>query len=177
MSPTPEPVSHGPGAAAEATRARLRGMMAIGGEAPAPIERTEMQIARDAYERLRETAFTGAPALFQTALADAADISFAQAIPLVLPTQRRQLMLVLRGLSLTVEQAFIVVSAVDPGAFPHSESVRLFHETYSLLHAEAGRDEIRRLRVESVAALMRRPAAPRRPDQAPAALARILKAS
>lgn len=177
MSPTPEPVSHRPGNAAEETRSRLRGMMAVGGEAPAPVERPERPLPRDLYERLRETAFTGTPALFQTALADAADISFAQAIPLVLPTRRRQLMLVLRGLDLSVEQAFMVVSAIDPSAFHHSESVRIFHDTFSMLHGEAGRDEIRRLRVESVAAMVRRPGLAQQPDKAPATPERLLKAS
>ena len=62
----------------------------------------------------------------------------------------------LRGLGLSVEQAFLVVSAIDPNAHPHAEAIRLFVEHYNLTHVEAGRDEIRRIKAESVAAIAQR---------------------
>jgi uncharacterized protein (DUF2336 family) len=164
-----------PGDAADATRARLRAMMAIGGELQPPLREAPAEPAAEVYPKLRDTALTGVPALFQTALADAADISFAQAVPLVAPPRRRSLMLVLRGLGLTAEQAFLLVSAADPASHRHPEAIRLFVEHFALTHVEAGRDEIRRLRGESIAALAGR--ASRALPVSPPATAPLLKAS
>lgn len=163
-----------PGSAAEAARSRLRAMMAVGGEAQPALPDPVLHADPRHYDRLRDTALTGVPALFHTALADAAQIAFAQAVPLTLPARRRSLVLVLRGLGLSAEQAFLLVSAVDPTARPHAEAVRLFIENFALTHVEAGRDEIRRLRADSIATVVRRP------QSAPAGLAspeRLLRAS
>lgn len=176
MSPSPEPVRPQAGSAAEVMRSRLRAMMAVGGEATSAAPTPAPLAGRDLYDKLRDTAFTGVPALFQTALADAAGIGFTEANPLIQPARRRSLLLVLRGLDLTVEQAFLIVSALDPGAHAHAETVRLFHETYGLMHPEAGRDEIRRLRADSLAAMIKRPLS--RPAEEAAALPQgLLKAS
>lgn len=156
LSPSLEPPVVRPAGAAEGARARLRAMMAVGGEARPPLLDTEVQPGPAGYGKLRDTALTGVPALFQTALADTADIAYTQARPLSQRALRRSLVLVLRGLGLSVEQAFLVVSAIDPNAHPHAEAIRLFVENYNLTHIEAGRDEIRRLKAESVAALARR---------------------
>ena len=164
MSGSIESPSLHSGGGAEAARQRLRGMMAVGGEAGPALAEASDQPGRDAYAKLRDTAWTGRLALFQTALADAANISFAEASPLALSTRRRSLLLVLRGLGLTPEQAFLVVSALDPTAHPHAEAVRLFYENFRLLHPEAGLDEIRRLRAESVATMINRQPAPRKED-------------
>jgi uncharacterized protein (DUF2336 family) len=165
-----------PGSAAEAARAKLRAMMAVGGEhQPAGI--VEQAPVTDHYARLRETVLTGVPALFQTALADAANIAFPQAGELLRIGGQKSLMLVLRGLGLSGEQAFLVVAASKPSTFAHPEAIRLFLENFTLTHIEAGRDEIRRLRGESVAmaVLNPRPAAVAEP--APRYHQRVLKAS
>ncbi len=154
LSPSLEPAR--PGGRAEETRTRLRAMMAVGGDAqPAPADHT-VQVDPAVHDKLRDTALTGVPGLFQTALADLANIDFTQAAPLSLRARRRSLMLVLRGLGLNAEQAFLVVSAIDPQGHPNAESIRLFVEHFELIRVEAGRDEIRRLRADSIAAVLRR---------------------
>ncbi|MCR5858893.1 hypothetical protein [Mesorhizobium sp. J428] len=173
LSPSAETAIPRPSGAAEGARARLRAMMAVGGEAKPTLSDPEAQPAPTGYGKLRDTALTGVPALFQTALADTADIAYTQARPLSQRALRRSLVLVLRGLGLSVEQAFLVVSAIDPNAHPHAEAIRLFVEHYNLIHVEAGRDEIRRLKAESVAALVRRQA----DAEAVAGEARLLRAS
>lgn len=154
LSPSLEPSR--PGGRAEETRARLRAMMAVGGDAPPALANHTVQGTPAVHDKLRDTALTGVPSLFQTALADLADIDFTQAAPLSLRARRRSLVLVLRGLGLNAEQAFLLVSAVDPTAHPNAESIRLFVENFELTHVEAGRDEIRRLRADSIAAVLRR---------------------
>lgn len=166
-----------PGSAAEAARAKLRTMMAVGGEhqPPAIVEPTH---ATDHYSRLRETVLTGVPALFQTALADAADIGFPQAGELLRVGGQKSLILVLRGLGLSGEQAFLIATASKPSAFAHPEAIRLFLENFALTHVEAGRDEIRRLRGESVAMVVLNPQpAASVAEPAPRYQQRTLKAS
>lgn len=154
LSPSLEPSR--PGGQAEETRARLRAMMAVGGEAQPTLSGSGRQSESAIHDRLRKTALTGIPSLFQTALADLADIDFTQAAPLSLRARRRSLVLVLRGLGLNAEQAFLLVCAVDPNAHPNAESIRLFVENFNLTRVEAGREEIRRLRADSIAAVLRR---------------------
>jgi uncharacterized protein (DUF2336 family) len=163
------------GAAAEAARVKLRAMMAVGGEQQP--ETAERPSPADHYGRLRDTVLTGVPALFQTALADAAEIAFQQAGELLRIGGRKSLMLVLRGLGLTGEQAFLIVTAAGPSAFAHPEAIRRFLEEFTLTHVEAGRDEIRRLRGESVAMLVLNPQPRAVAEPAPAQRGRILKAS
>lgn len=166
-----------PASAAEAARAKLRTMMAVGGELQPPaVREAKHEIGQSSYPRLRDTVLTGAPALFQTALADAADIGFAQAGELLRAGGQKSLSLVLRGLGLSAEQAFLVMSASKPTAFAHAESIRLFLENFTLTHVEAGRDEIRRLRGESVAMAVLHPQTAVAPP-AKVIQPRILKAS
>lgn len=154
LSPSLEPSR--PGGRGEEARARLRAMMAVGGDAqPASADRN-VQVDPAVRDKLRETALTGVSALFQTALADIAGLDFSQAAPLSLRARRRSLMLVLRGLGLNAEQAFLLVSAIDPQAHPNTESIRLFVEHFELIRVDAGRDEIRRLKADSIAAVLRR---------------------
>ncbi|MDP3896191.1 MAG: hypothetical protein Q8Q62_05910 [Mesorhizobium sp.] len=143
----------------ESARAQLRTMMAVGGGAPPSGEAKSSAIraggAVPLYDRLKATALSGTPALFQTALADGLEIGFAEARALTEAPRYTRLMSVLRGLDLSAEQAFLLTSAAYPTAFPHAEAMRLFIEAFDLTHPEAGRDEIRRLKGESVAAIAR----------------------
>jgi uncharacterized protein (DUF2336 family) len=168
-----------PGSAAEAARARLRAMMAVGAanEPAEPVERTPIA-DQSCYPSLRDTVLTGVPALFQTALADAADIGFSQAGELLRAGGQKSLSLVLRGLGLSPEQAFLIVSASKPSAFAHPEAIRLFLDNFTLTHVEAGRDEIRRLRGESIAMVVLTPQlAASATDLPPRYQQRALKAS
>ena len=153
LSPSLEPSRPG---RAEETRGRLRAMMAVGGDAQPALAGQTLQVDPAARDKLRDTALTGVSALFQTALADIAGLDFSQAAPLTQRTRRRSLMLVLRGLGLNAEQAFLLVSAIDPQAHPNAESIRLFVEHFELIRVDAGRDEIRRLKADSIAAVLRR---------------------
>lgn len=136
----------------DSVRAQLRAMMAVGGtQAPAPpppVRSSDVPL----YDRLKATALSGTPALFQTALADAIGIGFREARALTETPRYARLMTVLRGLDLSAEQAFLLTAAVYPSAFPHAEAMRLFSESFALTHPDAGRDEIRRLRGESISA-------------------------
>jgi uncharacterized protein (DUF2336 family) len=144
-----------PGSAAEAARGKLRAMMAVGGGHQAR-ESKHKTGATDHYPRLRETVLTGVPALFRTALADAADVGLAQSDD-VLRSGPKSLSLVLRGLAMSAEQAFLIVAAAHPSAFAHPEAIRLFLEHFGATTMETGRDEIRRLRGESVAMVVLNP--------------------
>ncbi|MCV0396160.1 MAG: DUF2336 domain-containing protein [Rhizobiaceae bacterium] len=152
---------------AESVRRRLRSMMSPAGE---PALR-RVQSLRDAgghrprvdWPTLRAAALTGAPALLQTALADALGIDFARARSLF---GRQQgwfdMLAALRALSLTSEQAFVVVAAAYPDRFAHAEAIRLFLDRFELLHPDAARERTRAWKAESIAAAVARPA-PREP--------------
>ena len=165
----------GYGDAAEAVRDSLRSMMAAGGQASAsPATRAAIRLSgdRSSYEKLRSTALSGAPGLFQTALADALDIGFAEARKLCDRASLPRLMLVLRGLELSAEQAFMLAAAACPDAFVHADSIRAFVDRYELTHWEAGRDEIRALRGETLASIAAAPRAKPADERQPAALLR-----
>ena len=165
----------GYGDAAEAVRDSLRSMMAAGGQASAsPATRAAIRLSgdRSPYEKLRSTALSGAPGLFQTALADALDIGLAEARKLCDRASLPRLMLVLRGLELSAEQAFMLAAAACPDAFVHADSIRAFVDRYELTRWEAGRDEIRALRGETLASIAAAPRAKPADERQPAALFR-----
>ena len=69
-----------------------------------------------------DTALTGSPVLFQTALADTLELDFAHAgeRPSCLRAYAR-LLTALRALDLDVEQAFLITAATYPSQFPQAE--------------------------------------------------------
>lgn len=155
-TPMTEPssdISARPPSPAEATRTRLRAMMAVGGTAAAVADpaRPVPGGDTDLYRRLRATALSGTLALFQTALADALRIGFPEARALVAAPRYEKLLEVLRGLDLSAEQAFLLAAAVSPKAFPHADSMRRFVDTFERTQLRAGRETIRRLQDESTA--------------------------
>jgi uncharacterized protein (DUF2336 family) len=133
-----------PGAAAEEVRRRLREMVREYDERlrhrphqPQP------EAAGGTYQRLEAMALTGTSAFFQTALADALGISFARARSLTEAQGYTDLMVALRALDLDEARAFLLVSAVFPSSFNHTEAIRLFLERYRLLNRDAAIGQVR----------------------------------
>lgn len=134
---TPHPMS---GHAAEAVRRRLRAMMIpdrhTGGFANINAS------TGSTYDKLRGTALTGNPALFQTALADALSLDFATARSLTGGESYSSLLIALRSLELPEDKAFLIAVAVFPKLFPHPEAIRIFLDRYRTLHIEAACDKV-----------------------------------
>ncbi|KQZ94185.1 hypothetical protein ASD64_04760 [Mesorhizobium sp. Root157] len=117
-----------PGLAEEAARERLREIM----RARAPIIPTNT----DTYARLRDTALSGNPALFQTALADALSIDFATARAMTGPSDYSSLLVGLRMLDMAEAEAFLIASTVWPGLRALPQPVRVFLDRYQNLDRE-----------------------------------------
>ena len=105
-------------AAAEETRRRLRAMMrpaamADDDASAAPV-RLRWEGDPGPYRKLRSTALAGSPELFSTALADALDIELARARAVAANPDPSELIVALRALSLSEEEAFLVVQCLRP---------------------------------------------------------------
>lgn len=107
-------------ASAEEARDRLRAMMRPAQEtAPAPepagnAVRLRWEGEPGTYRKLRSTALAGAPALFHTALADALDIAPDCARDIVEDSDPARLIVALRALALSEEEAFLVMQCLRP---------------------------------------------------------------
>ncbi len=131
-----------PGAAAEAVRERLRAAVA-GDAGREPAKRPSVTAPRGVLiARLRSTALSGEPALFQTALADALGTDYAAAGRIIGSPGYSGLLTALRGLGMRTESAFLVVAAVYPDQFASTEAIRLFVERYNLITVDAALDRI-----------------------------------
>jgi len=181
LIPSFEPVRRSFGKA-DAVRDKLRAMMR-----PVRPEHDVLELPPllDSVEvaRLRDTALTGNPAFFQTALADTLGIDFMQARVIAGGQAYTDLSFALKSLEVAEEQAFVIVAAVYPAAFGHAEAIRLFLDRYRLCHPEAARDRLRDWKAESIAGTVRR-AKPKLRQQSPEDVANsdaprpaILKAS
>ena len=122
------------GAAAENARRRLRSMMRPGEAAGNAAPKTF--IAGSVYSRLRDTALTGNPAFFHTALADLLEIDFATLRRMVGTSSYTGLLAAMRVLDLSDEQAFMIAAATCPSQFSRPEAIRLFLSRYRLLHRD-----------------------------------------
>lgn len=122
-----------PGAAADDVRRQLRAMM----QPASPL----LSTGRTPYDRLRDTALSGHPAFFQTALADALDIEFA-AVRHKADDSQAWLLDALRMLDITDEKAFLVTAAIFPSSFGDLESIRRFLSRYAAIDAEGARQRI-----------------------------------
>jgi uncharacterized protein (DUF2336 family) len=128
--PPAKPVTKG--RAGEETRQRLRDFMA---------QRSQLVPANTGiYAKLRNTAFSGNPALFHTALADALGIGIATARTLTGSTDYSPLMTGLHKLGLSESEAFLIVCAVCPGRPETPQDMASFLERYRHLD----RDEVAR---------------------------------
>src|SRR5690606_32165894 len=100
MQTAPSPVKPAP--EAEDVRRRLRGMMR-----PAQGASTAWKQKAEPYQKLRSTALTGVGDIFETALADMLDINRIQAKRIGAGPSHTLLMVALRALDLSAEQAFV----------------------------------------------------------------------
>lgn len=143
---------------AEAVREQLRAMM-LPADKPeefnAVLELPPL-LSPAALKRLRDTALTGQPAFFETALADALHIDYAQARLICGASAYADLLHALKSLEVPDDSAFVIVAANYPAAFGHAEAIRLFLERYHLCHPEAARENIRGWKAESIASAVRR---------------------
>ena len=103
------------------------------------------------FAKLRDTAMTGNLTFFQTALADALKLNFRTARTITETSSHSPLMVALRALDLSEEQAFLVASAVSPQQFPHPEAIRLFLDRYRALGHDMALERVRGWKVEMVA--------------------------
>jgi len=139
-----------PGIAAENARRRLRSMMR-GDESTTRGPFT----GADTYVKLRETALTGNPAFFQTALADALDIDFSTARSLTANQNYASLLAALRSLDLSEDRAFLITVAVYPSQFPHPQAIRAFLDRYRLLHRDVAVDKVRLWKADALPKVVR----------------------
>lgn len=115
--------------AAEARR-KLRGMMRPANN-------------RTYHPSLKESALTGRPALFQTALADALGLEFETIRQITEDPQKTEFAVALKALDVDAELAFLLVSAVQPAVFAGTEQIRWFLSRYDALVAEKSRETVR----------------------------------
>lgn len=101
---------------------------------------------------LRESALTGRPALFQTALADALGLEFEIVRRITESDQLTEFSIALKALDVGPELAFLMVSALRPIAFPGAEQIRWFLSKYDALVADKARETVRswKLRAKTV---------------------------
>jgi len=135
------------GHAAEETRRKLRSIMLA--DRLAEDGSLNPSARSGTYAKLRETALTGNPAFFQTALADALDIDFATARRLMSSSDDTALLTALRALDIGEDRAFLIAVSVFPARFPHPQAIRLFLDRYRLLHREAAAERVREWKAEA----------------------------
>ena len=136
------------GVAAENARRRLRSMMRPG--EPAGNAAPKTFIAGTVYSTLRDTALTGNPAFFHTALADSLEVDFATLRRMVGTSSYSGLLAAMRVLDLSDEQAFLVAAATCPSQFSRPEAIRLFLSRYRLLHRDVALDRLRSWKAQPV---------------------------
>lgn len=133
---------------AEAVRERLRAMMRPAGTAEAtPQARLRREGDPGPYRKLRSTALSGAPALFHTALADALGVAFSRARAIAAGPDVSELIVALRALSLSEEEALLILHCVQPGRTGDVRAIRALLEAYQAVSPEGARriaDEWRR---------------------------------
>ncbi|MBK8458445.1 MAG: hypothetical protein IPL47_16145 [Phyllobacteriaceae bacterium] len=95
----------------------------------------QMNAAPQPWRNLRDTALSGSPALFQTALADALDRGFAAAGQIL--ASEVLAIAAFRTLGLAAEQAFLLVNAHFPGRLADARFIRQFLADYEALDGAA----------------------------------------
>ena len=123
------------GLAADDIRRQLRAMMR-------PASTTLATSGRTVYDRLRDTALSGHPAFFQTALADALDAEFADVRDVADDPSYAWLLDALRMLDVSDEKAFLVAAALYPSLFSELPAIRLFLSRYAALSREEALERI-----------------------------------
>ena len=147
--PKPEGAGVPPGAAAEGLRKGLRDIM-LNSQRDSEKPAANRQADTD-FIRLRDAALTGESAFLTTALAETLKLNLATARALPTAGGLSSLLAAFRSLDFSEERAFMLVSAMLPGQFPHPESMRLFLERYHALDPETARERVRGWKLEMVA--------------------------
>lgn len=106
-------------ASADEARTTLRTMMRPTGDtAPEAAESPPIRIRWEGepgvYRKLRSAALVGAPVVFHTALAGVLGIETAEAAAMVEDIDRARLIVALRALGLSAEEAFLVIQCLRP---------------------------------------------------------------
>lgn len=124
---------------AEETRNQLLAMMQPS-EQSAEAPQAAVQLRWDGdpgtYRKLRSTALAGIPPLFHTALADALDIEPSLARDIAQSDDLSELLIALRFLSLSPEQAFLIVQCTRPDRFAQARAVAAFLDAFEALDQE-----------------------------------------
>ena len=135
------------GSAAEDARHRLRAMMV---PATTLISASKLE-GRSAYDRLRESALSGHPAFFQTALADALGNEFSVVREAFGKGSYFWLLDALRALEIGDDKAFLITAALYPSLFGDLHTIRLFLWRYAAISREEAVERIGRWRASEVA--------------------------
>lgn len=146
------------GERAENARRRLRAMMRPAEPAPAR-EGLPVEAPATIYRKLRDSALTGNTGLLAAALSELLRIGPGRARSIAETESYNDLLVALRGLALSEEQAFIVVAAAFPRLFGHAEAVRLFLERYRLCDPDTAKDKVRGWRAAGLSEVLRPAAA------------------
>lgn len=142
---------------ADVTRDRLLMMMRSASETTGPVKAPEPRLRweerPDGYRKLRSTALAGVPTLFQIALADALEITLDTARTLFGGDDMSPLIVALRALDLSEEQAFLICQCAGSSRASDARAVRRFIDAFQSI-TDAQADAV-------VAAWRNRPAAAR----------------
>jgi uncharacterized protein (DUF2336 family) len=95
-----------------------------------------------AYPDLREAAMSGDMRSLSEALARALDLAPARARSIVSGVVYSDLLLALKALDLSSEQAFLLTAAAYPAQVVHPAAIRLFHVRYEALKPETAREKV-----------------------------------
>lgn len=124
----------------DAARERLLTMMRPAAETTAAPDEPPVQLRwnglPDSYRKLRSTALAGVPALFHTALADALEIDLDMARSICDGHDVSTLIVSLRSLGLSEEEAFLIYQAAWPSRTGDARAVRAFLDAYQSLSEE-----------------------------------------
>lgn len=134
---------------AEETRHRLRLMMRPAGPVdaqPAAEVRLRWDGAPDAYRKLRSTALAGIPALFHTALADVLEVEPRDAREIAEDDGIVPLLMALRSLSLTSEQAILILQCVRNVSFKRAREIAELLEAYESIDLADATEVVRKWR-------------------------------
>lgn len=117
-----------PGASADHIRQQLRAMMRQG--------------EVSAYSELSEAALSGSARAFQKTLARRLDVNPSLARSIAEADDHSALLLALRSLELSEEQAFVIVASVSPGKFSQPETIRLMLTRYRAIELAAAQEQL-----------------------------------
>lgn len=134
---------------AEETRRQLRAMMrpTAGSSSPRAVK-LRWDNDPGLYRKLRSIALATAPALFETALASALDVPLPKTHAILSSGTIADLTAAFRALSLSAEEAFLLVHTLRPGQFSQPRATASFLEGYEALSPKDVASTVERWREE-----------------------------